>query len=724
MASLTLKNPKEITRYLVVVALISILCFITYYFEIIIKTHIIYSHLFYFPIILACYWWKKKGLIVPLFLSGILILFSFLGGETVIVIIEGFERSIIFTFVGFSVSLLSQIISKNERYLSESEEKYRLISENANDLIAVLNSKFEHEYINEKAYQKILGYSNEDMLGKTRYDIIHPDDYKRASEVIRESFKKGEGTDELRLRHNNGKYIWVENKVSVFKDSDGQLKVITVSRVITERKLSEQRLKESEEKYRYFFNNTQVGLFWSRISDGKFLECNDTFAKLVGYDTREECLADYIALEHYVDLNTRNKMLEEIRINNGINDFEIRVTKRDGTPYWASISARTNLKENRLEGAAIDITARKEAERELQLERDNLINILSSMEDGVYIVDKNYDIEYVNPILIQEFGQYEGMKCYTYFHDRNESCPWCNIQEVFEGKTVRWEWHSFKNQKTYDLIDTPLKNVDGSVSKLEIFHDITERKKVADKLFKINRTYQMLSECNLLLVNAKNESELFDKLCKIVVEVGGYRLAWIGLADNNEQKTVSPIAQAGFENGYLESLNITWSDTESGRGPTGTAIRTGKSCIAKNILTDPKFKPWREQAIKRGYVSSIALPLSIDNVVIGSLNIYSAEKKAFDIEEDDVLINLANNLAYGVEKLRSKVIRRLAEQKLKTSEVKYRHLFETSPYFISLMDAKGVIIDCNDVMDEILSIHTRGGLIGKNITEIFLLKDC
>jgi PAS domain S-box-containing protein len=260
-------------------------------------------------------------------------------------------------------------------------------------------------------------------------------------------------------------------------------------------------LRESEEKFRYFFNNAQVGLFWSRISDGKFLECNDIFAKLVGYDTREECLANYIALEHYVDSNIRDEMLEEIRINDEIKDFEIQVTKRDGTPYWASISARTNLKENRIEGAAIDVTDRKKIQKELQLERDNLINILNSMEDGVYIVDKNYDIEYANPILIKEFGQYEGKKCYKYFNDRNESCPWCKIQEVFEGKTVRWEWYSFKNQKTYDLIDTPLKNVDGSISKLEIFHDITERKKNEQKLKESEEKYRTITEGSHLAIS-------------------------------------------------------------------------------------------------------------------------------------------------------------------------------------------------------------------------------
>ena len=126
MINSILKNHKETIKYIIVVASISILCFLTYYFEIIIKVHIIYTHWFYFPIILACYWWKKKGLIVPLFLSGNLILFSFLGSGMVTVIIEEFGRSIIFTFVGFSVSILSQIISKNERYLSESEENYMM----------------------------------------------------------------------------------------------------------------------------------------------------------------------------------------------------------------------------------------------------------------------------------------------------------------------------------------------------------------------------------------------------------------------------------------------------------------------------------------------------------------------------------------------------------------------------------------------------------------------
>jgi PAS domain S-box-containing protein len=131
-----------------------------------------------------------------------------------------------------------------------------------------------------------------------------------------------------------------------------------------------------------------------------------------------------------------------------------------------------------------DITARKQAEAALAAERDKLLNLLEAMEDGVYIADRDYTIEYANPVILREFGPVEGRKCYEYFHDRREVCPWCKNPEVFAGETIRWEWHSSKNQKTYDLIDTPIRNADGSISKLEIFRDITERKRAEKALQK------------------------------------------------------------------------------------------------------------------------------------------------------------------------------------------------------------------------------------------------
>lgn len=124
----------------------------------------------------------------------------------------------------------------------------------------------------------------------------------------------------------------------------------------------------------------------------------------------------------------------------------------------------------------------KQVEKTLQFERDNLNNIFDAMEDGIYIVDQKHNIQYINSSLLQDFGKYDGRKCYEYFHNRNKICSWCKNVEIFKGKTVHWEFHVSKNQKTYDLIDTPLINADGSISKLEIIRDITKRKQIEEKL--------------------------------------------------------------------------------------------------------------------------------------------------------------------------------------------------------------------------------------------------
>lgn len=136
-----------------------------------------------------------------------------------------------------------------------------------------------------------------------------------------------------------------------------------------------------------------------------------------------------------------------------------------------------------LEGIVKERTKELEESREtLKIERDKLTGIFEAMEDGVYIVNQKNGIEYVNPVIEREFGPVKGRKCFEYLHERTEVCPWCPNERVFAGETVRWKWYSSKKEKTYDLIDTLVRNPDGSISKLEIFRDITVRKKEEDVL--------------------------------------------------------------------------------------------------------------------------------------------------------------------------------------------------------------------------------------------------
>jgi light-regulated signal transduction histidine kinase (bacteriophytochrome) len=132
------------------------------------------------------------------------------------------------------------------------------------------------------------------------------------------------------------------------------------------------------------------------------------------------------------------------------------------------------------------------------------------------------------------------------------------------------------------------------------------------------------------------------------------------------------VAQAGFEEGYLEKADITWAETNRGRGPTGTAIRTGRPSVCKNILKDPQFAPWREEAANRGYASSIALPIRRGERVIGALNIYATEPDAFNEEEVQLLEDLAGDISYGLMALRNRFEREKAEEALVRSSNKIK----------------------------------------------------
>lgn len=130
----------------------------------------------------------------------------------------------------------------------------------------------------------------------------------------------------------------------------------------------------------------------------------------------------------------------------------------------------------------------------MKKERQRLYSIFEAMEDGIYISGSNYKIEYMNQTLVRYFGDGTGQPCYRVINQRDEICPWCQAQVVFRGETVRWEQYLAFNQRSYDMIELPLKNADGTVSKLSIFRDITRRKEREQKLKASEEDYYRLFE--------------------------------------------------------------------------------------------------------------------------------------------------------------------------------------------------------------------------------------
>ncbi|MFA5083333.1 MAG: PAS domain S-box protein, partial [Hydrogenophilaceae bacterium] len=260
----------------------------------------------------------------------------------------------------------------------------------------------------------------------------------------------------------------------------------------------------------------------------------------------------------------------------------------------------------------------------------------------------------------------------------------------------------------------PLHDDEGQVLGLfGIARDITAAKESELALLRANRVLRTLGECHRALACARDEAGLLDEICRRMIEFGGYRLAWVGYAGTDAARTVRPVAQAGFEDGYLAAIALSWADDEYGRGPTGTAIRERHPVVARDIRTDPRYAAWCEAALQRGYNSSIALPLPLDDQsCLGALNIYAAEADAFNAEEVAFLTDLANDLAHGIRTLRDRAARDAAEAALEYERGLLKSLLQTMPDCVWLKDPEGVYLACNPRFERFVGAE-EADIIGK-----------
>jgi PAS domain S-box-containing protein len=249
---------------------------------------------------------------------------------------------------------------------------------------------------------------------------------------------------------------------------------------------------------------------------------------------------------------------------------------------------------------------------------------------------------------------------------------------VNEGKPYDVEFRVIRPDRSRRFLQSrgePIKNDNGEVVKLVgALLDITERKESEADLARLNRTLQTLYQSNQALIHAAEEYDLLQSVCRILVEVGGIRMAWVGYREFDTEKTIRPVAQAGYDNGYVDGVKATWADVERGVGPMAVAIRTGKPAWTHDIRTDVSIAIWREEALERGYGSNIALPLISDGDAFGALTLYAAEPDAFNERTIEQFSELANNLAYGVMALRTRGERRRAEEALDKAQAELAHV--------------------------------------------------
>jgi PAS domain S-box-containing protein len=265
---------------------------------------------------------------------------------------------------------------------------------------------------------------------------------------------------------------------------------------------------------------------------------------------------------------------------------------------------------------------------------------------------------------------------------------------IIPGKDERWLLGHSKPEKCED----------GSILWSGFITDVSPRVKFEKKLIKSSRLYAVTAQINQMVIHSKNQDEVFYEACRIVMVEGKFLMAWIGLFDPDFEH-LKPVTLYGFEEGYLNNMVeiSTRNDLQEGHGPTGSAFREGKAIVSNDLDKDPSYKLWRAEALKRGYASSIALPIFFKGKVIGTLNIYSSTKDFFNESEVELLEKIALNISYAIDTIENEKQHRQAEEDLKKSEINYRTIFEEAPLGIASVDASnGKFLSMNSIFQKII----------------------
>jgi PAS domain S-box-containing protein len=223
---------------------------------------------------------------------------------------------------------------------------------------------------------------------------------------------------------------------------------------------------------------------------------------------------------------------------------------------------------------------------------------------------------------------------------------------------------------------------------------LSKSKQAEGQILRLNRLYSVLSKVNEAIVRIHDPEKLYERICRIAVEDGQFKMAWIGLIDP-DTRSVRPVVSYGDTGGYLHNISIYASDVPEGRGPTGKAVFEEKYSISSDIEHDPQMLPWRDRALQHGFRSSAAFPLHAGSMVIGAFTIYSDKPQFFTDEEIHLLASLAEDLSYAMGGLANEQKRLEAEEALRESEERYRSLFYNSIDGILLTSPDGSILEAN-----------------------------
>jgi PAS domain S-box-containing protein len=426
-------------------------------------------------------------------------------------------------------------------------------------------------------------------------------------------------------------------------------------------------LRVSEERLRLAISIGNVGIWeWDVISDRLLLgeELRNTFDWLPNFeDLTSQRFMEIVYLE---DRPRVVSALAHSLSEHTNADIEFRYVRPSGSVRWIVVKGRAEYdyagKPKRVIGIGLDTTERMRAEEQIRKSKMELQGVVDNSPALIFMKDQAGRYAFVNRRWTELFHKpledARGKTDFELFPEESARQFVTNDREVIEsGQAREFEEQSLlpDGVHSYQSIKMALKDDRGKFYALcGIATDVTERKRKEEALRQTHRALRVLSQCNSAVVQATEEQALLNEVCRVAVGPAGYRLAWVGHADNDEARTVRPVASAGLAEGFLDRIHVSWDDNEYGRGSVGPAIRTGKPVVARRVREQSTFRVWHDALAARSLESVCSVPLREGDQVWGALAVYAAEPDAFDSSEVELIVELGENLAHGIASLRAR----------------------------------------------------------------------
>ena len=606
-----------------------------------------------------------------------------------------------------------------EEALKESENKF-LTAFNRSPFAMAISSVTEKKYLDvNDVFIKDSGYSREEIIGKTSEELEFFSDINERDSLVEEAIRKGFiYAKEMKLRMKSGKVLDCLISISLIQIS-GKPHLLTSIVDITDRKHMELAVQDSESKLSNAMKLAHLGHWEFDIATGLFT-FNDHFYAL--FRTTAEKEGGYtMTPPEYANrfVHPDDRGMVEVEVIKSLehvgteyqNQLEHRIIYADGEIGYISVRFYSIKDAN---GRAIknigvnqDITERKKADELLHEQNLLLQTLINNSPDLIYIKDEQSRFRMASNSVAEFMGttpeKLIGKSDFDFYPKKLAEKFYCDEKNIIEsGKSLlNMEEPRLNEDGTSTWILTtkvPLYSKSGKASGiLGVSKDITKIKQDELSIRHLNRVYSVLSNINKAIVRIHNKKELMDEVCRIIVEDGKARMVWIGFIDENVQKVI-PFSKFGFDNGYLDNIDISTLDIPTGRGPIGRCIRDDKNFFINDVKNDPRMDPWKEAALERGYNSVCSFPLKTGGKVIGAISIYANEVNFFNEDEIKLMEELAGDISFALETIELNERRKIAEQKILEDELILNALVNNIPESVLLTDIEGNIIYSNDIV--------------------------